>query len=367
MFKNCYNIIKSNNYKRSYIIFNTNNIKQKIKQWNKLLPHIKPYYAIKCNPNINIINILDKYNINFDCASKNEIRLLTSNSIDSKRIIFANPSKMIEHIKYAKYKNINLMTFDSTEELNKIQLYYKDAKLIIRIKVDDSKSLLQFNKKFGVDVDKVNELLVYAKLLGLNVIGCSFHIGSRCEDYSLYEYAIYKTKVVYDIAKKLNYTFSIINIGGGFSGTDDILFKYTAETINNSIKFYYNNININFIAEPGRYFVESAYIVVAQIINKKKVGSNFIYYISEGIYGTFNNVLTDKATIKIKTFVKNQKTHKTTIFGPSCDSLDCIATDIDLPELFINDVIYVENMGAYTSSCSTNFNGFKSAEIKYIL
>ena len=369
MFKKFYNIIKHSNHKRPYIIYNSNNIVKKIKQWYNLLPNIKPYYAIKCNHDINIINLLDINKINFDCASKNELKLLLNKKVNSNRIIFANPSKMVEHLKYARYKNVNLMTFDSIEELNKINLYYKDAKLIIRIKVDDSKSLLQFNKKFGVDIEKVDELLCYAKYLELNIIGCSFHVGSRCEDYSQYEYAIYKTKVVYDIAKKLNYNFSIINIGGGFSGTDDILFKQVANTINNSIKFYYtnNNINISFMAEPGRYFVESAYIVVTQIINKKKVGNNFIYYISEGVYGTFNNVLTDKAQIKINTFRQNSKTYKTTIFGPSCDSLDCIAVDIELPELFINDNIYVENMGAYTTACSTMFNGFKPAKVKFII
>lgn len=368
MFKKCYDIIKYQNHKSSYIIYNSNNVKQKIEQWNQLLPMVKPFYAIKCNPNMHIIKLLDKYNINFDCASKNELKLLTNNSISPNRIIFANPSKMIEHIKYAKYKNINLMTFDSIEELNKISLYYKDAKLIIRIKVDDSKSLLQFNKKFGVDVDQVKNLLTNAKLLGLNVIGCSFHIGSRCEEYGLYEYAIYKTRIVYDIAKELNYNFSIINIGGGFSGTNDILFKNTANTINNSINFYYtnNNINVNFMAEPGRYFVESAYIIIAKVINKKRVGNSFIYYISEGVYGTFNNILTDKAQVKVNTF-RGGSLYRTTIFGPSCDSLDCIGTDIELPELFINDTLYVENMGAYTTSCATSFNGFKPAEIKYFL
>jgi ornithine decarboxylase len=368
MFKKCLDIIKYSNNKRSYIIYNSNNVIQKIKQWKQLLPIVEPFYAVKCNPNINILYLLNKHNINFDCASKDELKLLLKNDIRSNRIIFANPSKMIEHLKYAKSKNVNLMTFDSIEELNKIKTYYHDAKLLIRIKVDDSKSLLQFNKKFGIDVEEVKCMLLYAKLLNLNVVGCSFHIGSRCTVYSLYEYAIYKTKIAYDIAKELNYNFSIINVGGGFSGTDDILFKNTANTINNSIKFYYtnNNININFMAEPGRYFVESAYTIVATIINKKKVHDTFIYYISEGVYGTFNNILTDKAEIKINTF-RQGPLYRTTIFGPSCDSLDCIATDVEMPELFINDTIYVENMGAYTTACATKFNGFKPAEIKYIL
>jgi ornithine decarboxylase len=366
MFKKYYDIIKHNNHKRPFIIYNSNNVVQKIRQWNHLLPNIKPFYAIKCNPDINIIKLMDRNNMNFDCASKNELKLLTRHSISPNRIIFANPSKMVEHLKYAKYKKIDLMTFDSIEELNKIAANYNNARLIVRIKVDDSKSLLQFNKKFGVDTDNVDSLLSYAKMLKLNIVGCSFHIGSRCTDYGMYEYALYKTRLVYDIAMKMNYRMNIINIGGGFSGTDYNLFVNTACTINNSIKFYYKDKDVQFMAEPGRYFVESAYTIVTKVINKKKVGDSFIYYISEGVYGSFNNILTDKAEIKINTFRKGPM-YRTIIFGPSCDSLDCIATDIMMPELFVNDTIYCEDMGAYTTSCATSFNGFKPAEIKYTL
>ena len=46
---------------------------------------------------------------------------------------------------------------------------------------------------------------------------------------------------------------------------------------------------------------------------------------------------------------------------------DCIANNINLPELDIGDYIYAENMGAYTVSCATNFNGFTPAKVKYIL
>ncbi|KAH3743547.1 hypothetical protein Pelo_15053 [Pelomyxa schiedti] len=36
------------------------------------------------------------------------------------------------------------------------------------------------------------------------------------------------------------------------------------------------------------------------------------------------------------------------IFGPTCDSLDCITQEAMLPELGIGDYLYFENMGAYT-------------------
>ena len=351
----------------SFIIFHPSNIINKINQWSLLLPGVTPYYALKCNPDKRIIDIMNIHNINFDCASKNEIISVLSREIDSNRIIFANPSKMVNHIEYAEKNGISLLTFDSFEELYKIKKYHSNAQLLIRIKVDDSKSDLKFNAKFGADMNEVPMLLNTAKELKLNIVGLSFHVGSRCNESNMYSSALYTSKQVYNLAAKMGIRMSIINIGGGFPGINDYTFRNMSYCINNSIDKYFGNDNVEFIAEPGRYFVESSMTIVAKIINKKISDGKYIYYINEGVYGCFNNVLTDNAQIIINTFKPNENLKQSTVFGPSCDSLDCIIKDVELPELNIGDTIYVENMGAYTTACGTDFNGFKMAEIKYII
>jgi len=362
-----YNRIKNT---KPFIIYNQKNIINKISQWHTLLPNVKPYYALKCNPDKNIIKLVNSYNINFDCASKNEIKQIITQNIDPSRIIFANPIKMINHIDYAYKNNVDLMTFDSYEELKKISYYHKNARLIIRIKVDDSKSILKFNSKFGVALNDCYKLLKYAHDLQLNVVGVSFHVGSRCSDNNVYYNALNATRQVYNMALSLDYKLGIIDIGGGFPGSNDIEFTNMAHTISRGINDHFKNIKINFIAEPGRYFVESAYILVAQVIGKKIIVENnqkkIIYYISEGIYGAFNNIITDHYKPEILTLSKKEK-YLSTVFGPTCDSFDCIGQDILLPELEINDILYVKNMGAYTTSCATSFNGFKPAKVKYII
>lgn len=56
-----------------------------------------------------------------------------------------------------------------------------------------------------------------------------------------------------------------------------------------------------------------------------------------------------------------QKLYPTMIFGPTCDSLDCITKEGLLPELRVGDWLYFENMGAYTSAAQSAFNGFSGA------
>jgi ornithine decarboxylase len=54
----------------------------------------------------------------------------------------------VDHLCFARENGIDFMTFDSIEELEKIKKHYPTAKIVIRIMVDDSKSLCKFNIKF---------------------------------------------------------------------------------------------------------------------------------------------------------------------------------------------------------------------------
>jgi len=52
--------------------------------------------------------------------------------------------------------------------------------------------------------------------------------------------------------------------------------------------------------------------------------------------------------------------YRSTIFGPTCDSMDCIGKDIPFPEMEVGDWFYFKNMGAYTVAACSPFNGFKA-------
>ena len=45
------------------------------------------------------------------------------------------------------------------------------------------------------------------------------------------------------------------------------------------------------------------------------------------------------------------------VFGPTCDSIDKVLTSVHLPKLEIGDWVVAKNMGAYTMSATSNFNG----------
>lgn len=347
--------------------------------WTRLLPNVKPFYAIKCNPNLLMLQGLAQLGCNFDCASEDEIKKVLEITSDPGRILFANPCKVPSHIRFAKENNVNVMTFDCAEELQKIKLYHPRSKLILRLAVDDSQSVCKFNIKFGCHEDEVEELIKLAISLQLDIVGFSFHVGSGCSSAEVYYDAIRSCRKATNIAHELGIRIFIIDLGGGFPGKkkNEVGFEEIAHRINEGLSdFFHEEIvddQIEIIAEPGRYFAERTHTLVLNVIGKKEVIEDdgertFKYYLNDGIYGPFNCIYFDHSNPRLIPLNQDrkEKLYDCTVFGPTCDSIDKIAECVLLPELFIGEWLYVKDFGAYTVASSSAFNGFKTKTFKYI-
>lgn len=159
------------------------------------------------------------------------------------------------------------MTFDNVDELSKISRMHPDAKLVVRILADDSKSICRFGIKFGAPLDVVPALLAKAKELNLDVIGVSFHVGSGCYDPSVYADAIKRARAAFDMGGQAGYTFTLLDVGGGF---EDALFESAAAVITDAIDLYFpDRRNLRMISEPGRFYVSKAFRLATNIIARR--------------------------------------------------------------------------------------------------
>lgn len=347
----------------AFFIVDIGKVIRQYEKWLECMPLVKPYYAVKCNPNPVILKVLGDLGSNFDCASKNEIASVLSAVDDPERIVFANPCKMSGQIKYARAVDVDTMTFDSDHELYKIKLYHPNASLILRIKVDDTGSKCRFGCKFGCPMEDVDNLLNIAKTLSLKIIGVSFHVGSGCTDPSKYSEAIENAKVVIDKCTDMGFSADIIDIGGGF---EDSTFESIAAIVN---KYTSEYTGIKWMAEPGRFMVNNSHTLVVNVIGKKKTSDNdFVYYLNDGVYGSFNCIYFDHAVPEVCPFnERNGPMYKSVIFGPTCDSIDKISDNVMLPELAIGEWCYIETFGAYTTAAASTFNGFQQTQVVYVI
>ncbi|XP_068605993.1 ornithine decarboxylase-like [Brachionichthys hirsutus] len=352
-------------------------------RWVTNLPRVRPFFAVKCNNTPVVLKMLSALGTGFDCASKNEIDLVLSLGATPDDIIYAHTIKPLSHIKYAEAHGVSRMTFDNEEELLKVSLSHPNAKLILRIAVDDSKSILRLNTKFGASLDSVAQLLERAKKLELDVIGISFHVGSGCTDSVAFMQAIADARHAFDIGNLLGFQMNLLDIGGGFSGRDNyrVKFEEFSEVINAALDdFFPPDSGVEVIAEPGRYYVESVFTMAVNIIAKKVITDNvdenrngeesrkMVYYINEGLHGSMNFIISDPCASKVDPYPqraveRSEQRYVTVLWGPTCDSQDKLNGTYNLPEMHVGDWLLLDNIGAYSLTLSSDFNGFDRADV----
>ncbi|KAK5647355.1 hypothetical protein RI129_002247 [Pyrocoelia pectoralis] len=339
--------------------------------WTSSLPRIKPFYAVKANCSPNVLKTLADLGVNFDCASTNEIHKVLSFGVHSSRIIYAHTVKAPESIQYANEVDVKLMTFDNAEELQKMKKLCPNVRATLRIKSDAKKALVKYGSKFGCDVETEAATLIHlARALDVDLVGVSFHVGSECEDLEAFDKAIKLAHTVFQLAKLQGYSFSILDIGGGFPGNNNELFKKIARQINDALDYYFPNESVQVIAEPGCFFVNSSSILACNVLSKKfGVNSKWIYYINDGLFGSFNRDYFFNVPITVYPLKKYPKSevYSSTIFGVTCASDDKLCSDVSLPVLEIGDWLLFDNKGAYCLSSCTSFNGFCAPDVCYII
>ncbi|KAI9244559.1 pyridoxal-dependent decarboxylase [Phascolomyces articulosus] len=374
-------------------------------KWKSLLPRIEPFYAVKCNPDSVAIQYLASLGMGFDCASKMEIQQVLELGADPDQIIYAQPVKQPSFLRYASQNNVSLMTFDNEDELYKIKEIYPNAKLVLRILVDDFDSAIPLGCKYGAPLGIIDRLLQTIKGLGLDLVGVSFHVGSGCSNDNAFYHAVVRARHVFDRAETFGYQLSLLDVGGGFNDSSVVegtTFEKVAAVLGPTVDELFPSKDVRVIAEPGRYFVGGpAYTFCFGIIGRRVEESNdhqkaydyslslkqekndqenykLTYYINDGFYGTFQMPILDQLNLNLRVLRKkdiyfygreldnNEKKYPCTIWGPTCCSLDRIQYDGYLPELHVGDWLYLENFGAYTIAGASTFNGYEKPKIIHV-
>jgi len=351
-------------------------IRENYKEFKEALPRVQAYYAVKANSDPEIVRTLYKLGASFDVASFPEFLIVYENikTMPAKerqdfiwdKIIYANTIKQIETLhELDQYKP--LVTYDNIEELKKIVAHAPHAGLVLRIRVPNTGSMVELSSKFGAHPGEAVDLIIEAFKSGIVVEGISFHVGSQCNNFENYMQALQLSSSIMKEAESRGHKINILDIGGGFPvkyNSKVKSFKTLARKLNTEINRLFPK-EIEILAEPGRFMVANAGTLVASVIGKAIRDGKTCYYINDGVYHTFSGIIFDHCTYPLKAFKDGEKS-VCAVFGPTCDALDTISVAEELPELEIGDLVYAENIGAYSIASSTYFNGFPPAKIVHV-
>lgn len=377
----------------AFFCCNLSDIIKKHQKWTNNLSRVQPYYTMKCNSDPMVLRVLADLGVKFACANKAEIKKALDLGVGADCILFSNPCKQKTHIKYATQQGVTLMTFDSIGELNKIKSTCPSARLILCTMLEDVPDEPQPNLGVGCDPTEAEDILMRAKELGLDVVGLSFCLDASTVDMSSYPQAISTAHEIQRQATQLGFKIELLNLGAGFidSDSEELPFDEVSLGISASLqKHFPDGCGVQVIAEPGPFFVSSAFTIAVNVIAKRVVNQDrdsdneddldddlqedkepaFMYYVNDGVYGSFNSMLYDGATSLVPMPLDDRKgdvCYSCSIWGPTCDSLDCLTTYQLFPELEVGDWVLYENMGGYTQTASSAFNGMPQPKVHYTI
>ncbi|XP_075553537.1 ornithine decarboxylase-like [Dermacentor variabilis] len=396
-----------------FFVVDIDDLFYKVELLRKHFPRVKPFYAVKCNDNPVVLEVLGALDVGFDCASIAEIEAIISLRVDPSRIIYAHTQKHVSYLHRAWTLGVDLMTFDSADELYKIKGHYPRARLVLRLKVQNKKAWFRLGDKFGCSEGEAVELLHLAKSLDLTVVGVCFHVGGGNEDARAFATAIAAARRTFDAGRHIGFDITLLDIGGGYprekgcpplflevslaivrtirplsgrmrneminpqdstSSTPEADEALLTDIVNACLeKHFPESYGVTVISEPGGFVVSSALSIYTKIIGKRMSdGSDAtspsvcMYYINESMYKSFIMSFYNEDVIHPEPLKEVAgPMQPSMIWGITCDGSDRIKSACGLPDMDVGDWLCFENMGAYSITITSPFNGFPNADIHY--
>jgi len=162
-------------------------LRRNYREFKRHLPRVQAYYAVKANPDPQIVRTFYRLGGSFDVASVAEFQL------DHAHICRLSPRKRQDYIwdkiSYAhpikdratlqeldRYKP--LVPYDNFAEVEKVRQHAPHAGLALRIRVPNTGSMVELSSKFGAAPGEAVDLIAAAHDAGLVVEGLCFHVGS---------------------------------------------------------------------------------------------------------------------------------------------------------------------------------------------
>lgn len=340
-------------------------VRKQFRALSAALPHVQLHYALKPLPHSAVVATLKSEGCCFDLATNGEVDLMIEHQINPDDCIHTHPIKRDSDIRYALDYGCKVFVFDNPVELEKFVAYKDNVQLLLRISFPNPETKVDLSKKFGCTPEEALPLLRKAQSLGIHVVGLSFHVGSQVPNSRRHVEAITACDKLIRQAADEHIVLRILDIGGGFpvdyaTGGDLDIDAFCAPIREALAEL---PASLKLLAEPGRFISAPCMTSIASVMGKSERFGRTWYYLDDGLYGSYSGQLFDHVTYpKFAPHVIGEA-KPAVLAGPTCDSIDVIADDIDLPELNVGDLIVGTMMGAYTWATATEFNFFRKTQI----
>jgi diaminopimelate decarboxylase len=345
--------------------------------------NLRIYYAMKANPNQDILRILRENGAYLDAVSPGEVDKALQAGYPKKKILYTGTSVSMDDISQVFKQEGIIVNIDAEEQLELMKeardRWFKNKKILVSVRWNPGvgtgfspktvtagiKSDSGMPIKFGVDEKRVIPVFQKAKGYGFIPAGLHQHIGSGWirEDFETVQWAVHKMIQMALKVESEGFSLEFLDFGGGFgpqySPRQEIFpIKDYAECICREIEK--SGLRIKTIAvEPGKYLVGDAGILLVKVEYLKKNYGNIFACVNAG---TFNTVPRPAIYVEANHHIINcselqsEKKAKITVAGNLCETGDVFGKEIEMPLPKRGDILAVLCAGAYCRSMASHFN-----------
>jgi ornithine decarboxylase len=332
------------------------------------LPDVALHYAVKANPDRDVLQVLAGLGCRFDVASPGEVAAVLAAGADPAQVAYGNTVKRAADVASAYDAGVRLFTLDSPLELDKLVALAPGATLVVRIATSGRGADWALGTKFGCPEQLAATLLDRAVESG-HPVGVGFHVGSQQRDVHAWDAPLAATARLREHLRTRGHDLAVVDIGGGFPASmlepTPPIAAY-GDAIRGALDRHLGPVRPHLVAEPGRFLVADAGVLDSEVVLVADRTDARWVYLDVGVFTGMVETLDEAVRYRIEALRDDEPlsgpTGETVLAGPTCDSVDVLYRRHRylLPlALRPGDRVRFHAAGAYTSACSTvGFNGF---------
>ncbi|PXW91104.1 diaminopimelate decarboxylase [Nitrosomonas sp. Nm84] len=338
-----------------------------------LPPEILLHYAMKANPMPAVVQHLAGLVDGMDVASVGEMKIALDTILPPGSISFAGPGKKMHELSSAIAAGV-VLNVESAQELELIAQTGESLgitpKVAIRVNPDfelrsSGMKMGGGSKPFGVDAERVPDMLMRLGAMGLDFVGFHIFSGSQNLNAAAIGEAHAKTfELAVRVAEHAPSAVRLLNIGGGFGvpyfpGNQALDLPAIGENLQRLMPEVKRQLPDTRIAiELGRYMVAEAGIYVCRIL-ERKLSREQVFLVTDGglhhhlaASGNFGQVVRKNYPVIIGNKVQSAEKEIVSIVGPLCTPLDILAEQMQITKASVGDLVVVLQSGAYGLTAS---------------
>lgn len=350
-------------------------ISDRVAQLRAALPQdIHLHYAIKANPMPAVVQHLAGLVDGFDVASGGELKVVLDTTMSPEKISFAGPGKSERELRQAIAAGI-VINLESGRELERIAAIAGETetrpKVAVRVNPDfelksSGMKMGGGPKQFGVDAERVPDLLAKMKTLPIEFYG--FHIFSGSQNLKA-ESIIEAQRNTLELARRLVAhapgPVRLLNLGGGFGipyfpGEQPLDLAAVGESLAALMPQARRDFpDAEFVIELGRFFVGEAGLYVSRVIERKESRGQIFLVLDGGLHhhlaasGNFGQVIRKNYPVLVGNRVAPEgEVQLASAVGPLCTPLDVLGDRMNLGHAREGDLVAVLQSGAYGLTAS---------------